>query len=93
MKVLPVKYPRITCHQSMASLLSILECIPRTDEWMYSNFIITEAFTYIGGYGVGSVELVIDPSYDFSAFCPWFWNLKVVKYILKTSTDSHPKFL
>lgn len=74
MKVLPVKYPRITCHQSMASLLSILECIPRTDEWMYSNFIITEAFTYIGGYGVGSVELVIDPSYDFSAFCPWFWK-------------------
>lgn len=73
-KILPVKYPSITCHQSFASLLSILECIPDTKEWIYSNFIITESFSYIGGYGVGSVELVINPAYDFSNFCPWFWK-------------------
>ena len=30
----------------------------------------------------------------FSGFDKWILNnLKVVKYILKTSTDSHPKFL
>lgn len=73
-KILPVKYPSITCHQSFASLLSILECIPDTKEWIYSNFIITEAFSYISGYGEGSVELVINPAYDFSIFCPWFWK-------------------
>lgn len=73
-KILPVKYPSITCHQSFASLLSILESLPDTKEWIYSNFFITEAFSYIGGYGAGSVELVINPAYDFSIFCPWFWK-------------------
>ncbi|MFR2755408.1 MAG: hypothetical protein ACLTC0_07435 [Eisenbergiella massiliensis] len=73
-KILPVKYPRITCHQSFGSLLSILECIDDTEEWIYTNFIIMEAFSYIGGYAKGSVELVINPAYDFSTCCPWFWK-------------------
>lgn len=70
-KILPVKYPSITCHVRFASLLSILECIPGTKDWIYSYFIITKAFSYISGYGVGSVELVINPAYDFSIFGPW----------------------
>ena len=76
--ILPVKYSSITCHQSFASLLSILECLPDTKEWIYSNFIITEAFSYTGGYGAGSIELVINPAYDFSTFCPWFWKSAII---------------
>lgn len=58
----------------MGSLLSILESLPNTEEWIYSNFIMMEAFCYVGGYAKGTVELVLDPPYDFSPYCPWFWK-------------------
>lgn len=65
-KILPVKYPRITCHLGTAGLMSILECIPESVEWMYTNFIGIESFDLCTGYFSGTKDLVLVPGYDFS---------------------------
>lgn len=72
--ILPVKYPRITCHPDMVALISILECIPESREWIYTNFILVEAFEIFEGYAQGTKDLVMVPGYDFSYFCPWIWR-------------------
>jgi len=71
-KILPIKYPSITCWPWNTALHAILESRDDTHDWIYSNYIQTFAFTLPHSEGIIN-RLVFDffPNMIDYLLCPW----------------------
>lgn len=88
-KILPFKVPEVTCHPDTAAVFGILESLNLGKEWIYTNFIMTDAFVLQGDMYHNHLDLVLEPGYDSASVCPWIDRSEIREDILKALTEDN----
>lgn len=83
-KILPVNLQEITNHPGTAALFGILDSLQIGKEWVYTNFIMTEAFVLQGERFRQSLDFVMDPAYEFASVCPYILRSEIQGELLRS---------
>ena len=58
-KILPFRVPEVTCHPETAAVFGVLESLNLGKEWIYTNFIMTDAFVLQGDMYHNHLDLTV----------------------------------
>lgn len=87
-KILPYKYPQITCYTDVAGLFSILDCHEITKEWIYSNYIQLQSYEL----PMSGIDVHIEPSGFVEEFCPYIICAPISRETVKNLSDNIVEF-
>ena len=88
-KILPFRVPEVTCHPETAAVFGVLESLNLGKEWIYTNFIMTDAFVLQGDMYHNHLDLVLEPGYDSASTCPWIDRSEIREDILEALTEDN----
>lgn len=86
---LPLTYPTITCTPPTAGLLSILECHPEAEGWIYSNYIQLVSYHY----PKDNLEVSLLPWFDSALYCSWITSSVLSRKMIKTLNSNIIDFI